>query len=88
MDIILSIIGFIILACFIAFSIWLGATIILLVLASSFFLAVFIVLRSYYLQMRYGGKPPVQRQSSNKTVLPGEQEATIIDVEFHDVSDK
>jgi len=87
MDIIFSLIGFIILACFIAFALWFGAAIILLVFISSLFLAVFIVLRSYYLRMRYGNYSPSEKPKHDG-VFPGDQKATIIDAEFHDVSDK
>jgi membrane protein insertase Oxa1/YidC/SpoIIIJ len=86
MDIIFSIIGFIILAAFIAFALWFGAAIILFVFVSSIFLAVFIVLRSYYLRMRYGKS--AMKNPKNDSIFPVESKTTIIDVEFHDVSDK
>ncbi len=86
MDIIFSIIGFVILAAFIGLALWFGAIIILVVFISSAFLAVFIVLRSYYLRMRYGSK--MSEKPGNENRFINEPKATIIDVEFHDVSDK
>ncbi len=82
-DIILSLFGFLLFGAFIAVALWFSAALIIFVFISSAFLAMYIVLRAYYLRWRY-------KDSFTPTPTTNIQEtkATIIDVEYHDVSDK
>ena len=79
-DIFSSIIGFLVLAMFIAFAIWFGAALILFVFISSAILTVFIVLRSYYLRWRYNNTPAKTPESAIN-----ETKTTIIDVEYSEI---
>lgn len=65
---------------FLIFALWFGAALLIIMLVSGSFIALFIVLRGYYLHWRYGKTLP--NTSNIKTTT------TIIDVEYKDISDK
>ncbi len=82
-DIIFSLLGFLLFGAFIVIALWFSAALIIFVFISSAFLAMYIILRGYYLRWRYKDsfvQPPNTSIKETKT--------TIIDVEYHDVSDK
>lgn len=82
-DIIFSFLGFLLFGVFIAVALWFSAALILFIFIISAFLAMYIVLRAYYLRWRYKDSfsPP-------PTTSIREENTTIVDVEYHDVSDK
>ena len=80
-DIIFSILGFLVLGVFAAVALWFGAALILFVFISAAFLAVVALLRVQYLRWRY--KDSFAKQS--QTIVE-ENKATIIDVEYKEVS--
>lgn len=82
-DIFFSFLGFLLFGAFIVVALWFSAALILFILIISAFLAMYIILRSYYLRWRYkdGFIQP------SKTNIQ-ETKTTIIDVEYHDISDK
>lgn len=82
-DIIFAVVGFLVFGIFIAFALWFGVAVILFVFVSSVLLALFIVIRSYYLRWRFNNAPLKPTKSPIK-----EAETTIIDVEYHDISEK
>lgn len=84
-----DIIGFLIFGLFVALALWFGAVLILFVFIISVLFTIFIVLRVYYLRWRYKEmfiKPPETSMQENKTTIIAKN--TIIDVEYHDISDK
>ena len=65
---------------FLIFALWFGAALLVIMLVSGAFLALFIVFRGYYLHWRYGKIPPNTSHTETTT--------TIIDVEYKDVDGK
>lgn len=64
-----------------AFALWFGATMLVLFIISGALVALYVVLRGYYLNWKYGnslGKSDIFRDTTTTT--------TIIDVEYNDVS--
>lgn len=79
-----DIIGFLIFGLVVAVALWFGAMLMLFIFGASVLLAIFITLRTYYLRWRYKGAFMKPTQSNNNPEI----KATIIDVEYHDISDK
>jgi O-antigen/teichoic acid export membrane protein len=69
---------------FLIFALWFGAALIVVMLVSGVFLALFVVVRGYYLNWRYGKS----NFSPTTTAQHTQTQTTIIDVEYKDVSDK
>ena len=70
---------------FIVFFIYFGVIFIAIVFAISIFLWMFVMLRFWWLRFRYGSKNIVIQEESN---TPTTHKTTIIDVEYHDISEK
>jgi len=74
---------------FLGFAIWLGAAMLVIFFVSGIFLAIFLVLRGYYLNWKY--RDGVQVQKTTKTSAfdnnsgTNHHETTIIDVEYKDL---
>jgi len=84
-DIVLSLIGFFVFVALLVVAIWFGAFLLLFVFATSFFLAVYIMMRGSYLRWRHKGSY-AETQPDNLNQVS--QNTTIIDVEYTDISDK
>jgi Flp pilus assembly protein TadB len=82
-DIIFSFLGFLLFGVLLAVALWFSVALILLVFISSAFLAVFILLRTYYLRWRYKDSFTAQPENFSKVT-----KNTIVDVEYHNISDK
>ncbi|MEK6745893.1 MAG: hypothetical protein AABY33_02530 [Pseudomonadota bacterium] len=85
-DIVLSLIGFFVFVTLLVVAIWFGAFLLLFVFATSFFLAVYIMMRGSYLRWRHKGSY-AEPQPDNLNQV-GQGQTTIIDVEYTDISDK
>jgi|GEM_PF-3366169 len=72
---------------FVIFALWFGAALMVIFFVSGVFLALFLVLRGYYLNWRYG-KTEIGKAARKNTTRHTETTTTIIDVEYKDISDK
>ena len=85
MNLIASFFAFLLTIGFIVFFIYFGVIFIAIVFAISIFLWMVMMLRIWWLRLRYGSKNIVIRE---ETQTPTTHQTTIIDVEYQDISEK
>lgn len=85
MNLLTSLLAFLLTIGFIVFFIYFGLIFIAIAIAISIFLWIFVTLRLYWLRFRYGSKNIVIRE---ETQTPTTSKTTIIDVEYQDISEK
>lgn len=87
LELLFAIFSLFIFIAFLGFAIWLGAAMLVIFFVSGIFLAIFLILRGYYLNWKYRDGVQVQETSKTTTRNSGttHHETTIIDVEYKDL---
>ena len=88
MNIIISLISFMLFIAFLAFILYFGVIFIAIALISFGVLWLYIVLRSYWLSFRYGNKPLKPQETNIPESSIHKTTTTIIDAEYHEISEK
>ncbi len=84
-ELLFTLISLMVFAVFIAFALWFGAALLVVIFISGAFFAVYFVLRGYYLRWKYGNMMNSHPQNQYSETVT---KTTIIDAEYKDISEK